>query len=312
MSGAPIEVWRGGVNAWDCDVMGHMNVRFYVARAIEGLAEVAAALGMPDAFSPRGGATLKPLEQHIRFLKEARVDAPLHMTAGLASFDPAGEAVVLQTLIHSRSGETAATFRTRVAHASTRDGRSFPWPERSLKLAEGLGVDVPPEAMERGLMARPERWSAGMPDADRLGLTVGARGAVSLLDCDVFGRMRPELVMGRIVDAMPYLATPIKQAAATGQPGSSDRIGGVSIEFRLAYIDLPTVGDRLVLRSGLAASGPKVQTLVHWLLDPLTGRAYASAEMVMVNFDLEARKALAVAPEGAAALQALVVPGLTM
>ncbi len=37
--------------------MGHMNVRFYVARAIEGLAEVAAALGMPDAFQPRAGAT---------------------------------------------------------------------------------------------------------------------------------------------------------------------------------------------------------------------------------------------------------------
>ncbi len=52
-----------------------------------------------------------------------------------------------------------------------------------------------------------------------------------------------------------------------------------------------------------------MQTLVHWLLDPLTGRAYASAEMVLVNFDLEARKAMSVGPGGVEALQALVVPG---
>ena len=32
-----VEVWRGGVNTWECDEMGHLNVRFYVARAMEGL-----------------------------------------------------------------------------------------------------------------------------------------------------------------------------------------------------------------------------------------------------------------------------------
>ena len=26
-----LEVWRGGVNTWECDEMGHLNVRFYVA-----------------------------------------------------------------------------------------------------------------------------------------------------------------------------------------------------------------------------------------------------------------------------------------
>ena len=30
-------VWRGGVNTWECDEMGHMNVRFYLAKAMEGL-----------------------------------------------------------------------------------------------------------------------------------------------------------------------------------------------------------------------------------------------------------------------------------
>ena len=32
-----LEVWRGSVNTWECDQMGHLNVRFYVARSAEGL-----------------------------------------------------------------------------------------------------------------------------------------------------------------------------------------------------------------------------------------------------------------------------------
>ena len=32
--------------------MGHMNVRFYVVRALEGLVGLAAAMGMPHAFAP--------------------------------------------------------------------------------------------------------------------------------------------------------------------------------------------------------------------------------------------------------------------
>jgi len=78
-----IEIWRGGVNTWECDEMGHMNVRFYVARAMEGLVGLAAALGLPHAFAAHAGATLLVREQHIRFLREARAGAALHMTGGV-------------------------------------------------------------------------------------------------------------------------------------------------------------------------------------------------------------------------------------
>ena len=78
-----VEIWRGGVNTWDCDEMGHMNVRFYVSRAMEGLAGLAAELGLPHAFSPYANATLVVREQHIRFLREAHAGAALHMLGGV-------------------------------------------------------------------------------------------------------------------------------------------------------------------------------------------------------------------------------------
>jgi acyl-CoA thioester hydrolase len=98
-----IEVWRGGVNTWECDEMGHMNVRFYVTRAMEGMVGLAAALGMPQAYAPGAGASLLLREQHIRFLREVPAARPLHMRAGVISMNES-EAETLQVLFHSQTG----------------------------------------------------------------------------------------------------------------------------------------------------------------------------------------------------------------
>src|SRR5690606_24576993 len=97
----PIEVWRGGVAAWECDGMGHMNVRFHLQRFSEGLIGLAAALGLPRAMTAAATATLRPEVQHVRFLREARSGAPLHMGAALIDIGEA-TATALMVLIHSR------------------------------------------------------------------------------------------------------------------------------------------------------------------------------------------------------------------
>ncbi|WP_308237939.1 thioesterase family protein [Phenylobacterium sp. J426] len=128
MTTGGVEVWRGSVAAWECDHMGHMNVGFYVAKASEGLVGLAAELGMPHAFAPDASATLIVRDQHIRFLKEARPGAALHMTGGVVEVDE--DTARLAFLMHHGDGAFAASFQTLVAHATPRDGRAFPWPER--------------------------------------------------------------------------------------------------------------------------------------------------------------------------------------
>jgi acyl-CoA thioester hydrolase len=71
------------------------------------------------------------------------------MTGGVVSVDEA-EAWLLLELIHSGSGEPAATFQVRVAHA-TPEARPFPWPARVRRAAEALRVDVPPYAAARSV-----------------------------------------------------------------------------------------------------------------------------------------------------------------
>ena len=74
-----IELYRGSVNTWECDEMGHMNVRFYVAKQMEGLAILTHSLDLRQAFRPGNTSTLLPFDQHIRFMKEVHPGRPIYM-----------------------------------------------------------------------------------------------------------------------------------------------------------------------------------------------------------------------------------------
>jgi acyl-CoA thioester hydrolase len=64
------------------------------------------------------------------------------------------------------------------------------------------------------------------------------------------------------------------------------------------------------LRSGSAKGDARFRRLVHWLLDPDTGRAWGSAEAIAVSFDLETRKIITLSDEELAKAEATAVPGL--
>jgi acyl-CoA thioester hydrolase len=305
-----IEIWRGGVNTWECDEMGHMNVRFYVARFMDGVAGMAMRLGLPRAFSPDATATLIVEDHHLRFQREAQAGAPLVMTGGVVTLTETG-AVVLQILTHAVSGEPCATAITRVTH-TTALGRPFPWPSRTAAAAGGLMVEVPPFAAPRSIDSGPIEPAASLDAADRLHLGCAARGAITAADCDAFGRMRPEVFLGRVSEGVPGLLAPVRKAVAAGAPDGVKRIGGAVLEYRLIYLDWPHAGDHVELRSGLRAFDDKTQRITHWLLDPVSGRPWAVSEAVAINLDLDARKIVPISAEAQKALKAFVSEGLTL
>ena len=67
-----------------------------------------------------------------------------------------------------------------------------------------------------------------------------------------------------------------------------------------------------VLRSGLAATDERIRRLVHWLLDPSTGRPWGVAEAIAVSLDLDARKVVKLGPEALAAMRQQVYPDLRL
>ena len=308
MSEQGVEVWSGGVNTWECDEMGHMNVRFWVAKAQEGLAGLAARLGMPRAFARDGESTLVVREQHIRFLREAKAGAALHMTGGVVEIGECDARLLL--VIRHLDGQPAATFQLVVDHATARELRPFPWPQRLREAARALTVEVPGFAAARSVDLAPVVATASLERADALGLQRIGLGVIGPAECDVFGRMRPEIFIGRVSDGVGRLFGEVRPGPADGDPDA--RIGGAVLEYRVLHLDWPQAGDGIELRSGFAGCDARTRRVMHWMVDPQSGRPWASAEAVVVSFDLDKRKVVDISEEAQAADRAASPAGLAL
>lgn len=293
-----LEIWRGGVNAWECDEMGHWNTRFYVARSVEGLAWLAAELGLPGVLRLAAATTLTIREQHIRFHREARAGAALVMTAGVTEIGET-EAAVLQVLRDGATGAVAATFRTRVAHVSADALAPLPWPENVRRRAEAFAVEVPPEAMPRSV--------GGESTTDSDHLQVIARGLVGPALCDPFGRMRAETFIGCVAEGSRHLMDPLRTIVVDAHDPRPARVGGAVLEFRILHFGWPRLGDRFEVRSGFLGTAGNAFRLAHRLLDPDSGRLWGAMESIGVTLDLEARKIVPIGREAHLRLQAAVV-----
>jgi acyl-CoA thioester hydrolase len=309
----PLALYLGSVNAWECDEMGHMNVRFYVQRAMEGAGLFAAALGMPKAFSAKSAGTLQPVTQHIRFLKEARPGAPLSMRGGVLGSDE----TTIDTFMEMRHGDgaPAAAITTRFAHVDAHTERAFPWKRDTLVRAEAYACVAPAHGLPRSIDATRAGGEASASIADALAMPVVGRGMVRMEELDVHGRFRPEMHIARVSDSVPNLLSAWRAEAAQAVSNDEGEVrvpGAAVLEYRLIYRHWPQAGDLLEMRSALAEVTEKTHRLVHWILDPVSGKAWATAEAVAVTFDLKTRKTIVAPPAHRARLQAQIIAGLTI
>jgi acyl-CoA thioester hydrolase len=286
-----IVIGRGSVQQEECDVMGHMNVRHYVARVTDALSWLLLEAGLPPS---RGG--FRVLDQHIRFLREMAPGTPFTILGGVV--EPGPDAIrVYAEIRNSATEEPAATFVTLIALQD---------PAAAGSLArDGLRTAVPPHAAPRGLSFAPPRPLPDRAGALAMGLTEAYRGAVRADECDRDGVMRPDGVIARVWDGVPNLRN-----RGTGLGVREEGVGGAALEYRLVHLQPLRAAQLVTVTSGLRALGEKTSTWTHILHDGETGAPVAAAEAVGVAFDLKARRAIAIPPAQRAALEALLVPGL--
>lgn len=306
-----IPLWKGSANTWDCDEMGHMNVRVYVEKAMEGLGPLARALDLPAAFSPRTPSTLIPREQHIRYIREVLPGRPLSMTGCVTDW---GEdwVEVYQDMRHG-DGRPAAAFRTRLVHATAANEEPFPWSMRTLQRLKELKDTPPPETAPRSLMPGGEARSdseAGYAAVEESGVPLIGQGMVPAQHCDVFGTMWTPWFMGRVSDSVPNLLYDWRSRVA--EAAGDVRMGAAVLEYRLIYRRWPRVGDLFEIYSSLASVAEKTHSLVHWMMDPVTRQPWMTSEAVAVTFDLDKRKVIPTPMEMMAELETLAPKGLTI
>jgi acyl-CoA thioester hydrolase len=300
----PAPLYQGSVNTWECDDGGHLNIRFHFERAFIGLAHMARALELPRAHTESAGSTLIAREVHARFLKEARPGAPLIMHGGVIEFGESDATLCLDMRHHDGAPGTAFTFKVR--HVETRGLRSFPWSARSREAAKRLKCKLPEHAKPRSIDLNAAPAAASRAGAIALGATRIGGALVQPDQCDALGRLRGEHFPGRISDSAPNLLTPWRQAATADgvQPA------GAVVEARVVFRKFPRAGELIEIHSGIVEIGDKTLRIVHWVIDPESGGAWASMEAVALTFDTKTRKALTPSEEARERVAKLVVAGL--
>ena len=307
-----ITLWQGSCNQWDCDEMGHMNVRVYFEKQYEGLVVLANRLGMPGAFRENAPSTIIIADQHVRFIREALPGSPLTMSGCVLEFGET-DAIIYQQLLHADGGPAAA-FRTRIVHVDTPEREAFPWsPRTRATLAEFLD-EAPEVTAPRSIEPFADSLAPTAVAYDRIkesGAALAGIGAVPYQDLDVHGFMYPSWIVGRVSDSVPNVLDGWRKKAAAGA-GGGPRVGGAVLEYRLVYHAQPKAGDLYELYSSYAGATGKTHALVHWMMDPNTGTPWATMQVTAITMDIDKRKAVEPPPELMAELEAVVPKGLSV
>lgn len=235
----------------------------------------------------------------------------MHMTAGFTSIGDTSADIVIM-MFDSASGECAATFRIGLRHVAVVDGVARVWPEPfATRVAAGL-ADTPKLALPRSTGEQPATTSASGLRAKELGLRQLGQGAVLQQACDPFGKMLPQGFVAAIADSVRNIITPLRELCAHRSDRNGPHFGAAALEFLILLDDMPENGDCWEVRSGLARADGRTMNIVNWMLDPFSGRAFGTMEVVAICFDLEARRLIPIAPAAQAELAGWIVPGLAL
>ena len=285
-----VPCYRGSANAWECDENDHLNVRFYLAKANQGLPFLLEAIGLAPASLQKVGAQPRIRAQHVRFLKESRPATPLTVHAGLVSSDGRG-LTLYGEVRHSLSGEVLATLLTELDFVGGDGARLALAPS-----PDAPRCTVPEHGVPRGIDVRGEPLRPDYRSIAEMGFVEIGRGAVAPWECDPAGEMELYQYVGRISDSVVNLLAHFQTGEELSRRSHGIE-GGALVELRTTWHAPLRAGSLFTIQSGIAGAGRKTQHFVHLFFDEVSRACVASAEGIAVVMDLKTRKAIEIPQE---------------
>ena len=299
-----IELLRSVVNTWECDQMGHMNVRHYFGCANHGLALLLLELGLPPSELRAQGLALRARDQHVRFMRELRPGVYYTVKGGLLSAS-AHSLQVYEQMEILHSGEVAASMLSEIILVELGTGRALPFPAELQERAQAFITTLPDAHAPRGIERTPPRVPPLRKDAIARGMYGAYLGPVLPEDVDASGYMHEAAFMARVSDGIGHYFHALRGPRAHG-------VGGAALEYRYVFHERPRLSDIIEVRSALKGLGNKTSHICHWIFDVESGRCAATSEAVAVSFDLTTRKAVSIPDDVREQMQARILPDLSV
>ncbi|WP_298918138.1 acyl-ACP thioesterase [uncultured Algimonas sp.] len=300
------QTWAGDCSAWECDELGHLNMSFYLDKFEQARMGLFVRLGLTHAFRPDAHSTVRSRDIHIKYLSEARPGSPLRIESALIALHD--ETAEVGHVMYHRDGRMAASLREIVEHVYVPDDRTFAWPSRLRGRADAHTDQMPAPARARNLSLD---WDLPVPTAPELE-AFGAPdiGGGIFLDRDTmpaghvpFSQLfrRITTTLGWFDKGWPEFADPDYMAGG----GSA-----VVLEIRVHMPTLLRAGDLYHLRPAVVSADSYTRTIMHNVLNTVTGQCVAAGYASGALFDLNARKLTKASPAQVDTLMDAALPSL--
>lgn len=298
-----IEAYRGYVNAWECDEMGHMNVQFYMAKSSDAAFNLRVALGMSAREQAAKGTTLVALDHHIRFHREMMTSDLVSISSGIV--DVSDRTLTLyQEMTNALTGAVTATFVVQAGHLDLAARKLVSWRDETRTLADGIRVEVPEIAQPR-VLAR-ERFDRNVTTqrADMFRMIVSNRSVCNAWECDTNGHMNARFYMARFSECQGHLWAHI---GIPRQMQMARNLATATTEYRLVHFRELSAGDTVVVRTGLFGINERTVHFKHWMFEGETGMPVAAAEGIALLFDKGARRSIVIPDDVRAKMQSVLI-----
>lgn len=279
-----LTIHRGSVNAWECDVMGHLNVQHYTGKLTEGLPHLRAAFGMTPAWVRANRRTMVLRRSLNRHYAELRAGAILSVEAQVVRVG-ADDADVVAELRDAEEGRISALFELNCVCCDLEARAPAPWPEALRPRLEAL-VGTRRDSPRPPTTGAPSRLPPGRAFAAP---QVTGRSSVMAWQVDEHGRMAPRFYLNQVSNAVGHMR---KTLGLDRSHLVEKRWGSAALEYRIDYLRELGAGDIVTLWSGVLDVGAKTFRHGHRLVDESTGETCALYDVVACMFDLEKRRAM--------------------
>lgn len=294
------ELDRCRVTPEEIDSLGHLNVRFYLARLDRASHRLLAALGLSAEELNARSATLRRVDTYSRFRREQFEGAELTVHGGVLA--TAGDQVRCYFEIRNPAREEiAATFVTGTVMADRRSRRVLGLPESVRQINEQYGVQLPDYAAPRSLSLDPPRMDIPLATLleriepyTEFGMTGRRERIIEADDCGPDGILRDDVELMFILFRRQIEAATDAKAFGPSvlHTDEGHRFGWAMLETRNIELARPRAGDTVVWIGADVNIADKSRQSRRWAFVQDTGQMLSIEDSVGIAMDLDARKAI--------------------
>jgi len=242
-----MKTWAGECSAWECDGLGHLNMRHYMTKTQQARQMFFIHNGLHGAFKKNALTTLIVKKYHIKYLSEARPDNPLYIETGCLEISE--KTATICHMMYHRDGKIAATVVEHLEHIYLETEKATIWPVEFIQSVKQFKVLEPEICKLRNIKYTTKSWNPHENEILKLSTKQIGSGVFQPHEVGICGKVTPQALMGRTTETLAHMVDGYPEFKDSSFNNGSN--SGALLEAQVFLHKSQVAGDAYRFYSGL-------------------------------------------------------------